>query len=89
MVLCGWAGARALGLLGLWVILDLVMWRRGGSSAGVEGVGLAVAAWEAAVVLWRVRRKVVVSATVRLAKVRAKVQLGQAMVGGMLVCRWV
>lgn len=83
MVLWGADGARLLGLLGGWVILDLVMWRSG-VSAGVE----AVDASRAAEVLWRVRREMAVENVVRLAKVRAKVQLGQAMVGWLSVCRW-
>ena len=79
MVLCGCAGARALGLLGLWVILDLVMCRSA-DWAGLEGVGSAAAVCRAAEVLWRVRREVVGFRELFLAKVRAKVQLGQAIV---------
>lgn len=61
------------------MIFDFVTWRSG-ASAGLDGVVVsAVNGWSAAEVLWRVRRG---KATVRVAKMRAKVQLGQAMVGG-------
>lgn len=81
MVLCVAEGGRTLGLLGGWVILDLVMWRSGCSDGVVE----VVDASRAAEVLWMVRREMVEGSVVRLAKFRAKAQLGQAMVGDLII----